>query len=117
MWLPHYVPVIIILYTANVPPSNVVAEQTGPDTVLVTWTPPPAPPAAGYQVQVTAGTTTTTNVTGTSHNISVNNQFGVYSIKVISLHLPSEAIAPVELTVRGMDQVCYIHCKQYCIIA
>ena len=83
------------------------AEQDGPDTVIVTWTPPPAPPAAGYQVQVTVGTTTTTtDVTGTSHTISVNNQFGVYSIRVMSLsssqHFPSEATAAVQVTVRGM---------------
>ena len=81
------------------------AEQDGRDTVLVTWTPPPAPPAAGYQVQVTVGTTTTTiDVTGTSHIISVNNQFGVYSIRVRSLsqHLPSEATAPVQITVKGI---------------
>ena len=81
------------------------AEQNGPDTVLVTWTPPPAPPAAGYQVQVTVGTTTTTtDVTGTSHTISVNNQFGVYSIRVMSLsqHFPSEATAPEQITARGI---------------
>ena len=82
------------------------AEQDGPDTVLVTWTPPPAPPAAGYQVQATVGTTTltrTTDVTGTSHTISVY-QFGVYSIRVRSLsqHLPSEATAPVQITVKGI---------------
>ena len=88
-------------------PTDVTAEQTGPNTVLVTWTPPPVPPAAGYQVQVTVGTTTsTTNVTGTSHTIPVNNQFGVYSIQVKSLsaqHLPSEATAPVQVTMRGRD--------------
>ena len=56
------------------PPTNVTAKQNGLNTVMVTWTPPPAPPAAGYQVQVTVSTiTTTTNVTGNSHNISVNN--------------------------------------------
>ena len=88
-------------------PTDVRAEQDGPDTVLVTWTPPPAPPAAGYRVEVTVGTkTTTTDVTGTSHTISVNNQFGLYSIRVTSLstqYLPSEATAPVQVTVRGRD--------------
>ena len=79
------------------------AEQDGPDTVSVSWTPPPVPAAAGYQVQVTVGTaTTTTNVTGTFHTISVNNQFGVYSIRMMSLshHLPSESTS-VQVTVRG----------------
>ena len=84
------------------------AEQDGSDTVVVTWTPPPAPPAAGYQVQVTVGnTTTTTDVAGTSHIISVN-QFGAYSIRVMSLsqHFPGEATAPVQVTVRGRDTAC-----------
>ena len=79
--------------------------------MLVTWTPPPAPPAAGYQVQVTVGTTTTTtDVIAVSHTISVNNQFGVYGIRVMSLsqHLPSEATAPVQVTVRGIAIVAKI---------
>ena len=95
----------IIIITTGAAPTDVTAEQDGLDTVQVTWTPPPAPPAAGYQVQVIVGTITTTKDTkGTSHTISVN-QFGVYSIRVMSLfssqHFPSEATAPVELTVRG----------------
>ena len=66
------------------PPTDVTAEQTALNTVMVTWTPPLAPPAAGYQVQVTVSNITmTTNVTATSHTISVN-KLGVYSIRVIS---------------------------------
>ena len=97
--------IILLLHnTGNAAPTDVTAEQDGPDTVVTSWTPPPAPPAAGYQVQVTVGTTTTTtNVVGTSYTISVN-QFGVYSIQVMTLsqHFPGEATAPVELTVRGI---------------
>ena len=69
------------------------------------WTAPSPPPADGYQVQITRGSTTTTvNVEGTSYTISVNNQYGVYSIQVIALSrpLPSEATEPVEVTVIGM---------------
>ena len=90
---------------AGAAPSDVRAEQTNAGTVLVTWTPPPAPPAAGYQVQVTGGTNITrANVTGISHNISVYNQLSVYSIQVMSLsaHLPGEVSAPVEVTIRGI---------------
>ena len=82
-----------------------VAEQDGPDIVVVSWTPPPAPPATGYQVQVTVGgSTTTEHATGTSHRISVN-QFGLYSIRMMSLsqHFPSEATVQVEITVRGIN--------------
>ena len=84
-------------------PTDVMAEQYGPDTVLVTWTPPLIPPAAGYQVQVTGNRNTTTDVTRTSHTISVNNQFGVYSIRVMSLSQPlTSAANSVEITVRGI---------------
>ena len=71
---------MILNYTGAAAPTDVVAEQPRPDTVLVSWTPPPAPPAAGYQVQVTGARTATSNAIGSSHTISVNNQFGVYSI-------------------------------------
>ena len=69
------------------------------------WTAPSPRPTDGYQVQITRGSITTTvdNVIGPSHTISVNNQYGVYSIQVIALSrpLPSEATVPVEVTVRG----------------
>ena len=93
-----------IIILVDTVPVNVRAEQDGPDTVLVSWTPPPAAPA--YQVQATVNnTTTTTDVNGTSHTISVNNQFGVYSITVRALyqHFTNEASAPVEVTVRSMS--------------
>ena len=98
---------MVFNYTVATAPTDVRAAQTSPDTVCVSWTPPSVSPVAGYQVQVAMGnTTTTTDVTGTSHTISVNNQFGVYSILVRSLsqHLPSEATAPVQVTVRGKEQ-------------
>ena len=72
------------------------------------WTAPSPPPADGYQVQITRGSTTTTvNVVGTSHTFSVNNQYGVYSIQVIALSrpLPSEATEPVEVTVIGTTAI------------
>ena len=81
------------------------AEQTGVSTMLVMWTAPSPPSTDGYQVQITRGSTTTTvNVTVTSHT-SVNNQYGVYSIQVRSLsrHFQSNEAPPeqVEITVRG----------------
>ena len=93
------------MYAGGAPPTDVTAQQTGLNTVFVMWTAPSPPPTDGYQVQITRGSTTTTvNEIGTSHTISVNNQYGVYSIKVIALSrpLPSEATEPVEVTVRGM---------------
>ena len=92
-----------ILINLGAPPTGVLAQQLGLNTMVVAWTPPPAPPAAGYQVQVTgATTTTTTDVTSTSRTVSVN-QSGMYSIRVMSLsaHLPGQVSAPAEVTVRG----------------
>ena len=90
--------------TDGPPPTEVTAEQTSLNTVFVMWTAPSPPPTDGYQVQITRGSTTTTvNVIGTTHTISVNNQYGVYSIQVVALSrpLPSEATEPVEITVIG----------------
>ena len=90
--------------TAAPPPTDVTAKQTGLSQVLVMWTAPSSSPTDGYQVQITRGSTTTTvNVIGTSYTISVNNQYGVYSIQVIALSrpVPSDATEPVEITVRG----------------
>ena len=98
--------IIITTTEGNTPPTDVTAEQTGLNTVLVMWTAPSPPPADGYQVQITRGSTTTTvNVEGTSHTFAVNNQYGVYSIQVRSLsqHFQTnEEAGPVNYTIRGM---------------
>ena len=103
--------------TAGPPPTDVTVQQTGLSQVLVMWTALSPPPTDGYQVQITRGSTTTTvNVVGTSHTLSVNNQYGVYSIQVIALSrpLPSEATEPVEITVRGTDVYTHTHyCNNY----
>ena len=89
----------------NTPPTDVTAEQTGLNTVLVMWTAPSPPPADGYQVQITRGSTTTiVNVAGTSHTFAVNNHYGVYSIQVRSLsqHFQTNREAePIYYTIRG----------------
>ena len=84
------------MHAGGAPPTDVTAEQTGLNTVFVMWTASSPPPTDGYQVQITRGSTTTAvNVRGTSHTISINNQYGVYSIQVIALSrpLPSDATA------------------------
>ena len=95
---------VCFICSGVLPPTDVIAEQTGFTTVHVMWTAPPAPPTGGYRVQITVeSTTTTTDVTTTAHTFSViNNQYGVYSIQVISLSLGGAA-DPVEVTVRGMQ--------------
>ena len=86
-------------------PTGITATQTGLSTVFVMWTAPSPPPADGYQVQITRGpTTTTVNVAVTSRTILVNNQYGVYSIQVITLsrHFSIDATEPVEVTMIGI---------------
>ena len=82
-------------------------------TVLVMWTAPSSPPTDGYQVLIRRGSTTTTvNVTGTSYTKS-SLQYGVYSFRVksLTLHFPSEATEPVEITVRGKINALIVLCS------
>ena len=101
--------VLIIHTKGNTPPTDVIAEQTGLNTVLIMWTAPSPPPTDGYQVQITRGSTTTTvNVARTSHTFTVNNHYGVYSIQVRSLsqHFQTNREAePIYYTIRGMYSV------------
>ena len=81
------------------------AEQTGPDTVLILWTAPPAPPAHGYRILVTG---VSTNEAGTTRTIGTDNQFGVFIIRVMSHsdHFPGQTSEPVNVTVRGKHNRC-----------
>ena len=89
------------MFVGATPPTNLMAEQNGIQSVLVSWTAPSRPPAMGYRVTVGAeeisvdSLSTFVNLTGL--------QPGVYAVQVMSLsqHLPSEAVGPVEVTVRG----------------
>ena len=84
------------------------AEQDGPDTVSISWTPPPAPPANGYWILVSGARNVSTNETGTNHTIGTANQLGVFIIQVASLsdHFPGPMSAPVEVRVTGREQFC-----------
>ncbi len=81
------------------PPTNLMAEQNGLETVLLSWTAPSVVPS-GYRIIVDPGGITV-NTSSSSHNISL--QPGVYSIQVISLSpkLSIETVEPVNATVRG----------------
>ena len=94
-----------VICTEGTPLTDITAEQTSLSTVVVMWTAPPVIPADGYQVQITRESgTSAVNVTGTSHTLSVNNQYGVYSIQVRSLsrHFQLDGTTePVNYTLRG----------------
>ena len=79
-----------------------MAEQTGPETVVVSWTPPSPPPSRGYRITVNSATTSfSRNVSSSPHNLT-SLEPGVYSIQLVALtqHYPSEGVA-VEFTVGG----------------
>ena len=59
-------------FTGGAPPSDVTAEQTDLNTVLVMWTAPSPPPTNGYRVKLSGQSSVT--VTGTSHIISVGQR-------------------------------------------
>ena len=84
------------------PPTNLMAEQNELGSVLVSWTAPSAPPAMGYRVTLQPGNV---SIDAPSFIATVNLQPGVYNITVVALsqHLPSEAVGPVEVLVRGKN--------------
>ena len=84
------------------------AVQTGPDTVLVTWTAPSPAPPRGYQVMASGNNNATVI---RSPHIFILTQPGNYTIVVepLSRHFPSEA-ASVLVTVTGI----HIHNTRRC---
>ena len=93
------------------PPTNLFAQQTGLTAVLVSWTAPMAAPSGGYRITVDS-TDISTGIGTISfpHTITVP-QPGVHIIRVVGLsqHLPSETVGPVEVTVRGQEEIHAVH--------
>ena len=92
------------------------AKQTGLNTVLISWTAPPAPPANGYKILVTGARNVNTTEHMTTRTIGTTDKLGVFIIRVMSRsqHLPSQASEPANVTVRGREQiatVCYLPCN------
>ena len=79
------------------------AAQVGFNTVLVSWTPPPAPPSGGYRITVEAVNGVAASYTATSQSSSYNvtvGGAGVYSVELVGLsqHFPSHTVGPVTVT-------------------
>ena len=89
------------MFVGATPPTNLMAEQNGIQSVLVSWTVPSPPPAMGYRVTVEPGEISL-NISSTPLNLT-SLELGIYTVRVMSLsrHFPSEAVGPVEVTVRG----------------
>ena len=92
--------------------------QTALNTVRVTWTAPPGPPAM-YQIMVDAPDVDF-DVTATDSPYSLTtSELGVHSIQVLytSQHFPNEQAMPVEVTVEGEGETInhilnvMVHCK------
>ena len=79
-----------------------VAEQNGLDSVLVSWNASSSPlEITGYNVTADPGVSFSAFASNQSLNITLEP--GMYGIRVVSLspQLPSEAVGPVNVTVRG----------------
>ena len=80
--------------------TQLMAQQSGLNSVEVMWSAPSPPLPRGYQVIVA---NTNYNVTGTSHTLFIP-QPGIHVIKVIPLpesrHLPDQAMS-VQVTVKS----------------
>ena len=84
-----------------------MAEQTALQTVAVSWTAPSPPPSQGYRIIVdSTDTSTGTDVIQSPLNIALQ-QHGVHSIRLVALpvHMRSEVVGPVEVTVRGEGEL------------
>ena len=79
--------------------------------ILVSWTPPPAPPSGGYRITVAAlsgvasqPTSYTATSQSSSYSVTVAGA-GVYSVQLVGLsqHFLSHTVGPVTVNVRGIN--------------
>ena len=95
--------------------TDLTAVQTTLNTVRVTWTAPPGPPAM-YQIMVDAPDVDF-NVTTTESPYSLTtSELGVHSIQVLytSQHFPNEQAMAVMVTVESEEKGYNIECYYYC---
>ena len=80
-----------------------MAKQNGLDSVQVSWTAPSSPPYAIIGYNVTADLGVSFSASTSKQTLNITLQPGMYGIRVVSLsqQLPSEAVGPVDVTVRG----------------
>ena len=95
----------VVTFGAGAATTNLMAEQNGINSVLVTWTPPSPPPSMGYRITVdstdfSAGIGVT-NSSATSRTISLQSGVRNIRMRALSQHYPSEIVGPVEVTVKG----------------
>ena len=95
-----------IMYCAGGDITNLTAEQTGLNTVQVTWTAPPGPPAGGYQITVDEASI---DVAGQESPYTFTpSELGVHTVQVIpsSQHFPGQTVS-VMVAVEGEGEDTY----------
>ena len=95
----HYLILTYVrMYVGGASFTNLMAVQTGLNSILVSWTAPSPAPTRGYQI-TTANTEDTT--TETTHVLTLS-QPGNHIVQVLPLsqHLPRQPVS-VQVTVRG----------------
>ena len=101
-------------HCAGAAPTNLIAQQNGINSVLVSWTAPTPPPSMGYRIRIDS-TEFFANINITSSATSHTILFlpaGVHNIhlKALSQHYPiGEVVGPVEVTVKGIVDRFSIH--------
>ena len=106
----------VVTFGAGAAPTNLMTEQNGINSVLVSWTPPSPPPIMGYQITVdSTDLSAGINVINSSATISL--QPGVRNIRMrtLSQHYPSEIVGPVNITVKGKIAV-LLYSRHFVII-
>ena len=97
-------------YCAGGTITDLTAVQATLNTVRVTWTAPPGPPAM-YQIMVDAPDADfDVTTTGSPYSLTTS-ELGVHSIQVLytSQHFPNEQAMPVEVTVEGEGESTQCH--------
>ena len=104
----------LTLHQGGVSVTNLMAVQTGLNSVLISWTAPSPAPTRGYQI-TTANTEDTT--TETTHVLTLS-QPGNHIVQILPLseHLPYHSMS-VQATVRGEIHsyiLLYLHATYVC---
>ena len=98
------------MYCAGGTITDLTAVQATLNTVRVTWTAPPGPPAM-YQIMVDAPDVDSDTTATESPYSLITSELGVHSIQVLytSQHFPNQQAMPVEVTVEGEGESTQCH--------
>lgn len=86
--------------------TNLRAQQSRTESVVITWVAPSPAPPRGYHIVVESANINV-NVNGTSYTAMMPPGRHTIQVLPLSLHYPSEAVS-VELTVHDIGKILYL---------